>query len=441
MRSRSGLIVVLIALGAVVWVPPSGTAARSSAGASAGFDVSYTPGTVVIAPSVVAQQLAKISPDGNTFTFKSDAGPLASLKAGKVMVLQDKAVGVVSSASHSGGQFVVATQPASIPQVIKAGTIDVNTPITFAGAVTTSQAEAAPEVTFAATRATAANAAAVHQAEQRTVTRMTGAISGKAGPISYSATISRSSDRLDFSVTYSFNKNGLLGTVTAQGYLDTFDAQMQMLIQNSQVKSSQFLARPLNGHMHVTWELGRGDTAKYSIKLPVFKFPFAVSFPFYVGGFPFFVKVGFQTLFTIAITGKSGTMQGGVDLDYNGSAGAGSSGSAISTSGSEQISGQFLNGLKSLTLGGSGALIAFDAPTVTLGMGLPTGLNGTTTIGVITALGQTTGAAVAGESCSKYDLAFTIKGTLGAQLFGKSVKLASKDIYSRALSRTQGVGC
>lgn len=441
MPRRSGLVVAVIAFGVAVGVPAAASAARSSSTRAAGFNVSYTPGTVVIAPSVVAQQLVNVSADGNTFTFKSDAGALASLKAGSIMLLQNKAVGVVSSVSHSGGQFVVATQPASIPQVIKSGTVDLSAPITFAGGVTTSQTEPTPDVTFAAARATAANAAAARRAEERTVLRMAGAISGKAGPITYSATISRASDKLDFSVTYSFDKNGLLGTVTAQGYLDTFDAQLSMLIQNSQVKSSQFLARPLNGHMHVTWQLGRGDTSKYSIKLPVFKFPFAFSFPFYVGGFPFFVKVGFQTLFTIAITGKSGTMQGGVDLDYNGNAGAGSSGASISTSGSETISGQFLNGLKSLTLGGSGALIAFDAPTVTVGMGLPTGLNGTTTIGVITALGQTTGSAVAGQSCSKYDLAFTIKGSLGAQLFGKAVTLASKDIYSTSLSRTQGVGC
>ena len=194
-----------------------------------------------------------------------------------------------------------------------------------------------------------------------------------------------------------------------------------MLVANNQVKSSSFLAQPLDGHLRVTWKLGRADTADYTIKTPVFTLPFSVTRPFIVGGIPFFVTFQTQTLFTIAITAKTGIIEGGAELDYDGQAVGASTGGTLTTEGAEKVAGQFLSAAGSLTLASSAAVLAFNLPKITVGIGLPGTINGTADLDVITSLGQTTGSAVAGQSCSKYDLDFTVKTGLGARRF-KSVR-------------------
>jgi hypothetical protein len=440
--SRSGFAVVLaVLLAGLVVLPVGGASFGRSSNAHETFSVTYTPGTIVVPPAIVTQNLVSVSADGNTFTFKGAVGPLASLAVGKVMLLQGKAVGVVTAVNKSSGHLIVTTRQPAITDVIQSGTVDVNAPITFAGAMLTPEPEAPPNVTFATTRLTASNLGASHAAVGSSAARLTDTFSGAAGPIAYKATLSRSTDRLDFDITYNYNKNDLEGTVHVDGYLDTFDAHLQMLVKSGQVSSSNFLARPLDGHMHVTWTLGRGDTSKYTIKVPVFTLPLSLNFPFIVGGFPFFVKLNFQTLMTIAISAKSGIIEGGAELDYKGSGGGLSTGGALSTEGAEQMAGQFLSTAGSLTLASSGAVLAFNAPKITVGIGLPTLLNGTAYLDVISSLGQTTGSAVAGQSCSKYDVDFTVKAGLGAELI-KSLSLPSKVLYTKSATRTVGgPGC
>jgi hypothetical protein len=168
--------------------------------------------------------------------------------------------------------------------------------------------------------------------------------------------------------------------------------------------------------------------------------PLSLNWPFIVGGFPFFVKLNFQTLMTIAISARNGIIQGGADLDYNGSGGGLTTSGALTKEGAEQLAGQFLSSAGTLTLASSAAVLAFDAPKITVGVGLPSLLNGTAFIEVISSLGQTTGSAVAGQSCSKYDVDFTVKTGAGAELY-KSFSLPDKIIFNKSQTRKEGVGC
>ncbi len=403
--------------------------------------VVYTPNTVLVPSAVVSAELASISADGNTFTFKAASGPLGTLTAGDVLLLQGKAVGIVTHVGHPGGKLVVATRPAAVTDFIQSGTIAGDPKITFAGATLTPATEPPPDVTFInTTRLSAAGVSAAERARVRSAVRFANTYTGAAGPIAYKATLSPTTNRLDFSATYDFDKNGLEGTINLDGYLDSFAAQIRMLVANDQVKSSSFLAKPLDGHLRVTWKLGRADTTNYTIKAPVFTLPFSVTRPFIIGGIPFFATFQTQTLFTIAITAKTGIIEGGAELDYNGSSGGIATNGTLTTEGAEKVAGQFLSAAGSLTLASSAALLAFNLPKITVGIGLPNTINGTANIDVITSLGQTTGSAVAGQSCSKYDLDFSVKTGLGAQLFKTVPALPSKVLYDKKVSRTEGAG-
>jgi hypothetical protein len=431
-----------------------------SRGAQAtGVDITYTSKTVLIPAALVAQQLLGVSANGSTYTFKSKTGPLAALAPGKVMFLQGKAVGDVKAVSSAGGRLVVTTSPPSVTDLIKSGTVDVDAPVTFAGGTAATETEPAAQVSLSAARRggtarsgrlDALSAVATLAAAGRTSPRPslgsrkpgvlgTGTYSGTTGGIDYTANISRATERLDFTVNYTYDKDGFIAQIDTSGYLDTFAAHLQMLINNDVTKSSAFFAKPLDGHLHLTWRLGRGPDGQQTFKVPAFTVPFSFNFPFIVGGLPFFVKVEFQALFTVSLSAKNATMEGGVDLDYDGSGGGLTAGASLSPQGSESVHGNFLP-LPSMTPIASGAVIAVDAPKLSFGMGLPVGLSGFGYVDLISSLGETTGSLIAGQSCEKDDLDFTVKVGVGAEFITSIPGLPSKDPYTKHASYSQP-GC
>ena len=396
-----------------------------------GSGVVYTPSTVVIPKALVSSQLTQISADGTTYTFKSATGPLASLKAGSVMFLQGTTVARVMSVSHVGGGLVVHTLPVSVPDFIQSGTIAVSSHVGFSGGSFSPIVVAEPEVTVKATRRAAGSSAA---SEEGTTS------SGDIHGIKYKAIMDRGAERLGFTVDYSYDEDGLSGTIEATGYLDSFDAHMGMYVKNDLVHSSSFLAKPLDGHVHLTWSLARGPNAKETIKIPVTTPPISWNVPFIAGGFPFFVKLEFQLKATVAVTAKNSVLSGGIDFDYKGSGGGASVSGGLTPDGSETVKGNFLTA-HAITLGPAGAAIAINFPKISMGMGF-SALNGNGYIDVITSAGQSTGALLAGQSCSKYDLDVTIKAGLGAAIFKKipDLLLPSKTIYDKSHSYAQP-GC
>ena len=404
---------------------------KASSSVETGSGVVFTPGTVVIPQALVSSQLAQISADGSTYTFKSATGPLASLKAGSVMFLQGKSVALVTSVSHAGGGLVVHAAPASVPDLIQSGSVAVSSPVTFGGGSFSPIVVDEPKVTVNATRQAAGGSAGSDAG-----TTANGDVQG----LKYKVTMNRAAKRLGFTVNFGYDEDGLSGTIDATGYLDTFDAHMAMYLKNDQVTSSSFLAKPLDGHVHLNWSLARGPNAKETIKIPVTTPPISWNVPFIAGGFPFFIKLEFQIKATIAITAKNSVLSGGVDFDYYGSGGGASVSGGLTPDGSEKIKGNFLTA-HAITLGPSGAAIAVNFPKIILGMGFPA-LNGNGYINVITSAGQSTGALLAGQACSKYDLDVSIKAGLGAAMFKKIPKflLPSKTIYDKSNSYAQP-GC
>ena len=81
--------------------------------------------------ATVAANLVSVSSDGSTFVFKSPAGALSQLKAGKVMLLQGYTVAVVVSVSHSGSRLTVTTRPAALTDIFKTADITFSEPIDF----------------------------------------------------------------------------------------------------------------------------------------------------------------------------------------------------------------------------------------------------------------------------------------------------------------------
>ncbi|HTX01805.1 MAG TPA: hypothetical protein VMD59_23685 [Acidimicrobiales bacterium] len=444
---------------------------ESPRGEASGVDLTYTKNTVVIPAAVVAAELLSVSADGSVFTFKNASGPLAALKAGKVMLLQGKAVADVTSAAVAGGHLVVHTSPPGLSDFIQSGTVDVDAPISFAGGTITPMAEPPAQITDSSPEGAAASAAdgapagsrvgdealtaralgsigdlgdaiAAHPATPRSYPLQSGTTySGSTGGIDYTATINRATDRLDFSVSYTYDKTGMITEIHTTGYLDTFAAHLQMLINNDVAKSSSFLASPLDGHLHMDWTMARGPDAVQTLKVPAFTLPFSFNFPFIIGGIPFFIKIEFQMLITLSLSAKNSTLAGGVDLSYDGSGGGLSASGSMTPQGSEGVSGSFETP-QSLTPIASGLVLAVDAPKIDFGIGIASALSGYGYVDLISSLGETTGSLVAGESCEQDDLDFVVKVGTGAE-FIKTIPeslLPNKVLYEKKAQYTQP-GC
>jgi hypothetical protein len=436
------------------------TLLQSALGSVSGVNVTYTSQTVVIDPATVAQELISIS-DGGIFTFKSAAGALAKLASGKVMYLQGKAVAIVSNVAKNGGHLVVQTTQPTITDFIKSGTIDVSAPITFAGGSVSQDQVAQATVSDASNASPSSNqappnidAAVLAQTLRPPATAAPALpetklvddklMSGNTGPIGYMVNLSRATNKLDFSVNYKYDKSGFLVYIQSSGYVDTFKAHLQMVIVNDLTKSSRFIARPLDGKLHIQWSLARGPDAKETISVPAFTLPISFNFPFLIGGFPFFVKVQFQAKFIAALTARNSTMEGGVDVEYLGTGGGLSAGSSSFTpQGSETAQGTFLtnqnSSLRSFTPIASGATIAVVAPKISFGIGFPS-FSGSSFIDLISSMGQTTGAVIAGQSCAQYELDFTVAVGLGLEFLKVAAALPLKDLYTKAVHFNQP-GC
>ena len=428
------MLVALAALVAGASPAESGPAARNAST----VDVTYTKQTVDVPAALVTSTLADVSADGSTYTFKKAVGPLLSLAPGKVMLLEGKAIADVTSVSHAGGKLIVHGREPAITDLIQSGTIDVSSPVDFSKGTLVGEQHKAPDVKVEGTR----NSVGLGAANSNS--RGTSEISGTTGGVSYEANLDSLQHTLSFKISNSFEKKGLITKVALSGIMDKFDAHMRMLVQDHDLVTASFFAEPFNGHLHLDWSFGRGDNPDTTIKIPAFTLPFSYDLPFVVGGIPFFVKIQFELLVNVSMSARNATLQGAVDIDYDGSGGGGLSGSnAISVEGSPSATATVDTTLQSITLSSSGAIVAVAAPKVVFGIGFPGVLNGTGYVDLIASVGQTTGAAIAGQVCSKYDVYLTVKAGLGAQIFGavnKSQDLASKDLFDKHITQAQP-GC
>ena len=121
-------IVLLAAITALTGISAQArTAGHAAASAISSHEtgITFTSHTVVIPKATVSKELAGVSASG-VFKFRKASGPLASLKKGSVMLLQGSDAMEVTRISHKGGQLLVQTKAAALPQLIKTGTISVS---------------------------------------------------------------------------------------------------------------------------------------------------------------------------------------------------------------------------------------------------------------------------------------------------------------------------
>jgi hypothetical protein len=412
-------------------------------------NVKFTSNTVVVTPAEVRASLVGVSGSGSTYTFSNGHGPLGQLAPGKVLLLEGFDAAEVTRVQHVGSELVVATSPASMPDIIQSGNLDVDTPPDYSGAFG-SEASAGPFASLApaGTSGAPAGNGALASRSRALLDAASGHgwnYSGKdgTGDLTYSISMYGDADGLHAYGGFCFSSDGS-GSVSGtcggplslkgevNGLLSFQTEAARIAILKGQAPKGSFSLSGFTAKLKVTYVAKRDTGSKIGAKLKPFALPFSFEMPVcpppaFCGGVPLYTKVELSLLVTLGISAKNSVMEGGFTVLVAGS------GSVVDQTGFKLIagsasgfhlSGQFNPGT-SITLGASGAEVALQLKT-SLG------------IGFSAAIGQTTGSAVAGQFCQNYYADFTIKGGIEAQLWIFKIPVIAVTLWSKGEKDT---GC
>jgi hypothetical protein len=235
--------------------------------------------------------------------------------------------------------------------------------------------------------------------------------------------------------------NGLSINVTLDGVFTWSNESLNVGVAGGAVRSGSFSLSGMSSQVKLNYAVVRGDESAVGASPPVLKIPFAFEAPLCgsplgCGGLPLYSKFYLALLIKLGISGKNSTIQGGVSVTIGGSGtvSAGRPGSVGGSVSGGQAKGSFTLG-SALTPGASGVEVALQNK---FGVGLGVrGINGLYYLSAITAVGETTGSLVAGQSCKAYVGTFSITGNFEAQLFGLSVASPAKTLFQKTATYKQ----
>ena len=471
-RRTIALLAIAALLGSIAGVAPVASAARSNAASgktpapitSTETGIHFTSKTITVSHAIVTKDLVGISPTG-IFKFKNPTGVLATLQPGKVMLLQGSDALLVNSVTKSKGDLLVDTSPAGLTDVISSGHI------TFSGTpnfknVFLNKVIAPPPPKGKARRAMTVFAPPTYPyvgnppgyGDARKAGGPSISAQGTSGLFGYSLTFTpASTTRLDVSGTLCFistsvcgngPSNGLSAEINLSGYIDAGAASGGITVNGGSVTNSSISLKSLAAHAHMTYTVSRGTGSASGGDPPVFRVPIGIDYTI-PGEIPIYLKLQTALLLKLGVSSKNAVIHGGIDLTTTGNDSITQQGKSVSDSESgEQLHGTVLDqsdgGVPaSESLAPSGVVVAVQFPKLGVGLGV-TSVNGIAYVDMVTAVGQTTGAAIAGMYCSSYDIDISIGAGLEAQIglgkLGISLASAKKILYDKPF-KTHDPGC
>lgn len=430
LRPRRRALAAVVAAASVLL----GMAAVADAGnASARTSTfTYTKRTVVVPTATVQAQLLSVSKNGATYTFRSNSGVLAKLKAGKVMLLQGLAVRDVSKTAKVKGHFVVTSTPAKLTDVIANGTLSWNEAVPFTKGFVIGGNAVPPE-------RVAARTVAVPSRFGMAALRA-GAITVKGKTNSYSYSVNFDPSGTGVKVTITITKSaGVELQAKITGTLDNLKTAGHLSVNNGKLSSAKLLANNLQGSFTLGYaakpltQFGLGQAGGIKIELPA-----EILVPFFVGPVPLFVAVRVAFFASAGFSGFDQSLSGSWTLKYDGKGGFSTSSSGA-TSPAGALSGLgkiILNAADAVSKGPISFIFGAQMPQLELGLGVK-GLN---IAGNVTLVGQT-GIATSGPGCDTRQM--RVLGTAGvsANFFGFSAGPGPATLFDKTINASYPAGC
>jgi hypothetical protein len=362
----------------------SGNEGNSSLPSSgSGFaKVSYQPAVHTVDLQETVRTLQGISSDGASLLFDSSNPQVANLKAGDVLLMKGLAARKIMAAETQGSQVILITRQASLPEVIKDGTVHLDAPIRFG--TLQSQTPAPPAYLPEALRdllpgtvyAQGPDSALFNQAQAKGradafKNLASGAVHSVVDGWDTKFSVTPAGGKVNIDIQLTKDVGGFRGKITGQGYLADFGFDSDIAVQQSTTERLEAGFKKINGLMNFTWEVAvdtpGGLTEKSRIKLPA-----AIEIPLYqyLDGLPLFLEISSAMIINPALTGGKEYSKGAFRITYDGYQHFSAKKGNIDSSGKVTGDIQILEEQNLSALAPLGMVVAFAAPRIELSFGV-----------------------------------------------------------------------
>jgi len=494
-----GVLVLLIAGFAVLRSRDSGPSLAADVVADGGVasgpdelpspEITLTDDTVVVRGNGGAT-LKSMAADGSTLTLDGGAEGVDQLEAGKVLLLTGVTVVKVTDVRREGADVIVATEAASLGEVIRDGSLSWDQVPTSAasiqvwdagpedleeeeGQTTTDDGSTTedPEVDGDGDGATEGSMGAEAPAAEPQGSAFGGAptaidpfdgaqeaLAAATAPASQGAAflapsqadpVNKSGKIGDY--TYSFSKvSGADGSssyklgLTKEGNyvlkvdldaeIDTIISSGELQVSASTVDKLHLKSNKFNGKAKLAISAGTGETIA-PVKQTILTIPVSINFPIVVYGIPFAITVKGKFLIEPAFTSKNATVSGQAEVNFGGTAGLTYEGGSLTAEGAMTQKGedpmQYVSGLG---VGVTGIVFASQFPR--LGFGIGYGSSGAGVyLANTTSAGITISSAIGMVPCNSISVTSTTTAGAEAKLLGIDLPLG-KNLTSEIAKET-----
>ncbi len=444
---------IALALGLLVLPACGGSAGKSAApsgSGSKGFAGEELPSKqVTLAPSTVVvsgergRALKSVAADGTTFTLDGSASGVDQLKAGSVLLLTGVTVVKVASVQRTGGDVVIATEPAAIGDVIRDGTLSWKGVKASAGAFHAWE----PKPDDAST-APAVQSGVFHPATPSPAPGGTGDVmlasvrlNAARGPAP-SGSVMVGDYKLGYKITDDDNgvthlhidasKTGALKIeATIDGSLSSLITDGRMEVEKSVLNALEIKSNKWEGDAELNITAANGGELP-PVVAEIEKLPISVDYPIVIYGIPFNLNVSAKLLFQPAFSSKTSVLKGQAKVSFGGSVGLSYEGGNVSGTGALTSKApdpmKYVDGLG---IGATAIVVAVQVPKVGFGLGWAS-----TNVGVffdsVLSAGITISPSTGIVACYRADINYTASVGVDAKFLGSgSINLAKKPVYTK----------
>jgi hypothetical protein len=342
--------------------PPADTGSGSAV-------VSYKSNVHVLDGAPGRAAIQGVSSNGAALLLDSSNPQIQSLKAGDVLVIKGLLAKKIVAAESQGASVLVLTQQASLGDAIDHGHIRVSAPVRFGALRSANGPFSLPRKwNLLPAVAYAAGPEESESAGGKIIEGVKGAIIDD-WDVDWSAT--PADKRLNLDLKMKKSVGGFTALITGEGYLDNFDFNSDIGVEQSTTDQIETSLKNLNGVMNFKWEVAK-DTPGVQTGDDRIKLPAGIEIPLaeYLEGFPLFLEISSALIVKPAISGGKEYSRGAFRITYDGYQHFTAKKGNIDADGNVTGDIQFLESQNISALAPMGMVVAFAAPRIELTFGI-----------------------------------------------------------------------
>ncbi len=321
------------------------------------FDVTYQDNGQLISEATMDNELVEVSDDLGEYRFNGTASEITALEVGDVVLFSGLSLRRITEMSEEDSEIVVATESATLNELIRDGTVAWEYTVDFAE-LPTPQVDPGFEDIFALSEVESSATRAL--SGKQTVSAKGFTWSGQINGWDTSFTVDPAGDRLGVNIAFSRSIGGVpVVALTGDGWIGTFRQSTSLTFEDGQLQNAEAWTNELRGEMELKWAaVNQGDFI--GADLTLLTIPVGIPFVVPAGPVPITLWLKANGRLTAQLLFPNMSSQGSMKIVYGSSHGFGIEGESLIS----------LGGLGSSDFSITGDTVSAGTVTVGFGAGL-----------------------------------------------------------------------